>query len=319
MIKLGYKLMSEEHGPLALVRNAQLAEAAGFDFTAMSDHFSPWLEEQGHAPLAWSVLGAVANATRRIGLMTAVTCPTMRYHPAIIAQGAATVALLSGDRFTLGLGAGERLNEHVVGEGWPGIAERHERLAEAIDIIRGLLDGELTNYRGNHFRLDHARLFDRPERRPTLAIAAGGPEAAKLAGKNGDALVATEPRKDLVDSYAAAGGKGPRFAEVALCWAASEYDAKTTAHRYFRWSLTGWPVMAELPNVDGFAAASKHITPAAVAEAISCGPSVEKHVAAVRRYADAGFDHIVLVQVGQQQAEFIDFFKDKLGPALRNS
>jgi G6PDH family F420-dependent oxidoreductase len=317
MIKLGYKLMTEEHGPLALVRNAQLAEAAGFDFAAMSDHFSPWLEEQGHAPLAWSVLGAVANATRRIGLMTAVTCPTMRYHPAIIAQGAATVALLSGDRFTLGLGAGERLNEHVVGEGWPGIAERHERLAEAIDIIRGLLDGELTNYRGHHFQLDHARLFDRPERRPALAIAAGGPAAAKLAGKNGDALVATEPRKDLVEAYAAAGGKGPRYAEVALCWAKSDDDAKATAHRYFRWSLTGWPVMAELPNVDGFAAASKHITPAAVAEAISCGPSVEKHVAAVRRYADAGFDHIVLVQVGQQQAEFIDFFKEKLGPALR--
>jgi G6PDH family F420-dependent oxidoreductase len=317
MIKLGYKLMSEEHGPRALVRNAQLAEAAGFDFAAMSDHFSPWLEEQGHAPLAWSVLGAVANATQRIGLMTAVTCPTMRYHPAIIAQGAATVALLSGDRFTLGLGAGERLNEHVVGEGWPGIAERHERLAEAIDIIRGLLDGKLTNYRGSHFRLDHARLFDRPERRPALAIAAGGPEAAKLAGKSGDALVATEPRQDLVEAYAAAGGKGPRYAEVALCWAASEDDAKATAHRYFRWSLTGWPVMAELPNVDGFAAAAKHITPAAVAEAISCGPSVEKHVAAVRRYADAGFDHIVLVQVGQEQAEFIDFFKETLGPALR--
>ena len=138
MLKLGYKLMSEEHGPADLVRNATRAEAAGFAFAAISDHFSPWLEEQGHAPLAWPVLGAVANATRRMGLMTAVTCPTMRYHPAIVAQGAATLALLSDDRFTLGLGAGERLNEHIIGAGWPGRAERHERLAEAIEIIQGL-------------------------------------------------------------------------------------------------------------------------------------------------------------------------------------
>ena len=163
MIKLGYKLMSEEHGPADLVRNARRAEQAGFDFAAISDHFSPWLEEQGHAPLAWSVLGAIAGTTERIGLMTAVTCPIMRYHPAIIAQGAATLGLLSGGRFTLGLGAGERLNEHVVGAGWPGLGERHERLAEAVDIIQGLLAGELSNYRGTCLRLDHARLFDRPE------------------------------------------------------------------------------------------------------------------------------------------------------------
>src|SRR5216110_840959 len=165
MLKLGYKLMSEEHGPLALVRNATRAEQAGFDFAAISDHFFPWLEEQGHAPFAWSVLGALANATRRLGLMTAVTCPIMRYHPAIIAQGAATVGLLSGDRFTLGLGAGERLNEHIVGSGWPGRGERHARFAEAVEIIQGLLSGRLTNFDGAHFRLDHARLFDRPKRK----------------------------------------------------------------------------------------------------------------------------------------------------------
>src|SRR6266403_92692 len=158
MLKLGYKLMSEEHGPTDLVRNAQRAEQAGFDFAAISDHFFPWLEEQGHAPFAWSVLGAVANATRRLGLMTAVTCPIMRYHPAIIAQATATLALLSSNRFTLGLGAGERLNEHVVGEGWPGVGERHERLSEAIDIIQSLLAGRSPNYHGKHFRLDHANL-----------------------------------------------------------------------------------------------------------------------------------------------------------------
>jgi G6PDH family F420-dependent oxidoreductase len=157
MIKLGYKLMSEEHGPIDLVRNANRAEQAGFDFAAISDHFFPWIEEQGHSPFAWSVLGALANATRQVGLTTAVTCPIMRYDPVIIAQGTATLGLLSDNRFTLALGAGERLNEHIVGEGWPGRGERHERLSEAVDIIQGLLAGTLTNYRGNYFVLDDAR------------------------------------------------------------------------------------------------------------------------------------------------------------------
>lgn len=183
MIKLGYKLMAEEHGPTALVGNGKRAEEAGFDFAAISDHFSPWIEEEGHAPFAFSVLGALAQATRHIGLMTAVTCPIMRYHPAIVAQAAATLALLSDDRFTLGLGAGERLNEHVVGAGWPDVRERHERLAEACDIIQGLLSGDLARYRGRFFRLDAARLFDRPARKPAVVLAAGGPEAARLAGE----------------------------------------------------------------------------------------------------------------------------------------
>ncbi|HEY7664659.1 MAG TPA: TIGR03557 family F420-dependent LLM class oxidoreductase [Xanthobacteraceae bacterium] len=318
MLKLGYKLMSEEHGPADLVRNAKRAEDAGFEFAAISDHFSPWLEEQGHAPLAWSVLGAIAHATRRIGLMTAVTCPIMRYHPAIIAQGAATLGLLSNSRFTLGLGAGERLNEHVVGAGWPGLAERHERLAEAIDIIQGLLAGDLTNYRGHYFQLDHARLFDRPERKPAVAVAAGGVEAARLAGRKGDALIATEARADLVEAFVSAGNSGPRYAEVALCFAEREQDARTTAHHYFRWSVAGWPVMAELPDIQGFAAASKHVSPETVAESISCGPSPDRHLQAIDRYVQAGFDHIILVQVGPEQDKFIDFFERHLAPALRS-
>ena len=247
MVKLGYKLMSEEHGPADLVRNARRAEEAGFDFAAISDHYFPWLEEQGHAPFAWSVLGAIAQATRRMGLMTAVTCPIMRYHPAIIAQATATMGVLSDDRFTLGLGAGERLNEHVVGEGWPGVTERHERLEEAVDIIQGLLAGQMTTFRGEYFRLDHARLFDRPKRKPDVIMAAGGPDAAKLAAQKTDGLIVTEARKDLVQAYVSIGGKGPRYAEVALCCAPTEEQGRKTAHRYFRWSLSGWPVLAELP------------------------------------------------------------------------
>jgi G6PDH family F420-dependent oxidoreductase len=317
MVKLGYKLMSEEHGPDDLVRNLVRAEQAGFDLAAVSDHFSPWLEEQGHAPFAWAVLGACAQATARLGLMTAVTCPTMRYHPAIVAQGAATVALLSGDRFTLGLGAGERLNEHVVGAGWPGVGERHERLSEALDIVQGLLRGDLANYRGRHLQLDHARLYDRPRRKPPVVVAAGGPEAARLAARKGDGLVVTEPAPGLVEAYRSAGGAGPRYAEASLCWARSEAEAKDTAHRFFRWAVTGWPVQAELPDTRGFDAATKHVPPEAVARQVSCGPSAEAHLESIGRFVEAGCDHIILTQVGPQQAGFIEFFERELAPALR--
>jgi G6PDH family F420-dependent oxidoreductase len=252
-----------------------------------------------------------------MGLMTAVTCPIMRYHPAIVAQGTATVALLSNNRFSLGLGAGERLNEHVVGAGWPGRIERHERLLEAVDIIQGLLAGSMTNYRGDYFQLDHARLFDRPERKPPVIIAAGGVRAARLAGKKADGLIATEARADLIEAYAAAGGAGPRYAEVSMCYAERDEEARETAHHYFRWSLAGWPVMAELPDTEGFAAASKHLTPETVAQQISCGPSPERHLQAIDRYVKAGYDHIILTQVGPQQDAFIDFFARHLAPALR--
>jgi G6PDH family F420-dependent oxidoreductase len=318
MLKLGYKLMTEEHGPSALVRNAQRAEQAGFDFAAISDHFFPWLEEQGHSPFAWPVLGAVANATRRIGLMTSVTCPIMRYHPAIIAQAAATLGVLSNNRFTLGLGAGERLNEHVVGAGWPGRGERHERLSEAVDIIQGLLAGNLTNYRGKYFQLDHARLFDRPEPKPVVAMAAGGTEAARLAGRKADALVVTEPRTDLIEAFVTSGGSGPRYAEVAMCYTERDEDARQTAHHYFRWSVTGWPVQAELPDPEGFAAATKHVLPEALGQLISCGPSLDRHLEAVDRYVQAGYDHIILLQVGPDQDSFFDLFERELAPALRD-
>ena len=317
MVKLGYKLMSEEHGPAELVRNAKRAEQAGFDFAAISDHFSPWLEEQGYSPFAWSVLGAIAEATRSIGLMTAVTCPIMRYHPAIVAQAAATIAVMTRGRFTLGLGAGERLNEHVVGAGWPGVQERHERLGEALDIIQGLLGGAMTNYRGAHFRLDHARLFDRPSRKPDVIVAASGPKSATLAARKSDGLIATDADSELLKAYADAGGKGPRYAEVAICYAESENQARETAHRYFRWSVTGWPVMAELRDTEGFAAASASVTPDQVAQQISCGPSTDHHLEAIDRYVKAGFDHIILSQVGPEQEAFLGLFECELAPALR--
>jgi G6PDH family F420-dependent oxidoreductase len=317
MIKLGYKLMSEEHGARDLVRNAQRAEDAGFDFAAISDHFSPWIEEQGHSPFAWSVLGAAAQATKHLGLMTAVTCPTMRYHPAVIAQAAATLGILSDDRFTLGLGSGERLNEHVVGAGWPGVSERQSRLSEALDIIQGLLGGKLHEYTGTYLKLEDARLYDRPDAKPRVVAAAGGPKAAQLAAEKADGLVATEPRADIIDAFRSAGGTGPCYAEVTMCCASTEQKGRETAHRYFRWSLTGWPVQAELPDTKGFAAASSSVTAEDVGKMISCGPAASKHLEAIDAFVDAGFNHIILVQIGPEQDDFLDMFRKELAPALR--
>jgi G6PDH family F420-dependent oxidoreductase len=242
----------------------------------------------------------------------------MRYHPAIVAQGAATLAVLSGDRFVFGLGAGERLNEHVIGEGWPGLGERHERLSEAYDIIRGLLDGSLTNYRGKYFNLDNARLFDRPDRAPAIIGAAGGPEAARLAGRKADGLITTEPSADLIEAFKSTGGSGPLYAEVPLCYAESEDKARGIAHRYHRWSLAGGPVMPELPDPETFDAASSHVTQDDVAEEISLGPSPEPHLKAIREYIDAGYDHLILTQIGPEQDAFFEFFERDLRPALKS-
>jgi G6PDH family F420-dependent oxidoreductase len=318
MVALGYKLMSEEHGPVELIRNAQRAEEAGFEFAAISDHYFPWLPEEGHAPFAWSVLGGLAQATKRLGLMTAVTCPTMRYHPAIIAQATATLGVMSDNRFTLGLGAGERLNEHVVGVGWPGLMERHDRLAEALDIIEGLLAHRIRSYRGRYLHLDHAKIFDRPTRKPAVIVAAGGPDAARLAAEKADGLIVTEAKPELLQAYKKAGGRGPRYAEIALCCARDKQTGLKTAHKYFRWSLAGWPVLAELLHEEAFAAASEHVPVEAMGEDISCGPSVDDHLAAIDKYVRLGCDHIILNQIGPDQDFFFEFFKKKLSPALQS-
>lgn len=316
MAKYGYKLMSEEHGPQELVRNAVAAEEAGFDFVAISDHFHPWLSSQGHSPAAWSVLGAVAARTHRVGMVTAVTCPTIRYHPATVAQSAATLAILSNGRFTLGLGSGENLNEHVVGHGWPSPQERQDMLVEAVEIIEALWQGDETSYEGAYFSIDRAKLWDVPEQLPTIAMAAGGPRAARLAGENGQGLFATEAKRELVDAWSSAGGSGPRYAEVALCWAKDEARALRIARERSSFSLLGWKVMTELPTPDAFESAVECVRAEDIAEKIPCGPDPERHVAAVRKYVAAGFDHIVLLGAGPDQEGFLDFFQRELAPRL---
>lgn len=317
MAKFGYKLMTEEHGPGALVANAVLAEKAGFDFAAASDHFHPWLESQGHAPFVWSVLGAIAQATERIGLATGLTCPIIRYHPAIIAQAAATVALLSEDRFTLAIGAGERLNEHVTGARWPSVPERHEMLVEAIAIFRALWTGEVHTEVYEHFVVDHARLYDPPKKPIPVIVGVSGPASIALAAEHGDGIMTTEPNADFISQYRRDGGDGPRYAEVALAFAPSEEDGLKLAHERFRFSAFDWSVNSEVPNVAGFEAASKFVRPEDLAGKIPAGPDPEIHLEAIRKFVDADYDHVALVGIGPDQAGFIDFAEKELLPKLR--
>ncbi len=319
MTRFGYTLMTEQSDPRALVRYAGAAERAGFDFEVMSDHYFPWLVEQGHAGYAWSMLGAVSQVTERVELMTYVTCPIMRYHPAVVAQKAATVGLLSDGRFTLGLGAGENLNEHVVGEGWPGVNVRHEMLAEAVTIIRSLLDGGYVNFKGDHYRVDSAKLWDRPESRLEIAVAVSGDQSIETFAPMVDHLVAVEPKEELVATWDAAHpGESRKIGQIPICWDTDRDRAVRTAHEQFRWFAGGWKVNAELPGPAGFAGATQFVTPDDVADSIPCGPDLDAIVEAVSAFGKAGFTDVALVQIGDANQEaFLEVAERELLPALR--
>jgi G6PDH family F420-dependent oxidoreductase len=321
-MQLGYTLMTEQSGPRELVGYAVRAEELGFDFAVCSDHFFPWLDEMGHAPNAWVTLGAVAQATSRIDLMTYVTCPTMRYRPAVVAQQAATLGLLSDGRFTLGLGAGENLNEHVIGEGWPPVAVRHEMLAEAVQIIKNLLAGDgYTTFHGEYFDVDGGRLWDIPDGGVPIGIAVSGEESCALAGEHADLMIAVEPQPELGEMFDAAGGGGkPRIGQLPVSYGTDKGAAVARAHQLFRWFGLGWKVMADLPGTAGFDAAGQFVREDDVAEGIPCGDDVDAVLAAAGQYADAGFTHLALVQIGDdQQAPFFDWAHSTLMPAWRDA
>jgi G6PDH family F420-dependent oxidoreductase len=321
MTDFGYTMMCEQSRPDQLVRDVQQAEDAGFDFSVISDHYQPWLDSQGHSGYAWSILGAAAQATERIGLMTYVTCPILRYHPAVVAQKAATLQILSGNRFRLGLGAGENLNEHVAGKRWPAVGVRHEMLSEAVDVIGALFEGNGTvNYRGRYFDVETAKLWDLPDERVPIGVAVSGPDSCNLAGRKADVMIAVEPKPELVKMFQRAGGDGkPRVGQIALSYDADRDVAINRAHEQFRWFGLGWKVNADLPNPESFEAATQFVTPEQVAEALPCGPDVDEHVEKIRPFADAGFTEVALVQIGaDQQEEFIGWAERELLPALRS-
>jgi G6PDH family F420-dependent oxidoreductase len=317
MPEIGYALSSEEHRPGDLVRFAAAAEETGFRFALISDHFHPWSDAQGQSPFVWAVLGGIAQATDRLRVGTGVTCPTARIHPAIVAHAAATVADMMPGRFFLGVGSGENLNEHILGDVWPPVGVRLRMLEEAVALIRELWTGSLVTHDGEYYTLHTARLYTLPEQLPPIVVAASGPAAAELAGEIGDGLVSTAPDSEVVGVYQRSGGGGPRYGQVHVCWAPDEADAVKTAHRIWVNAAIGGELGQELPLPAHFEQAGKTVRPEDVAEVVVCGPDPERHLAEIGKFADAGFDHVYIHQIGPDQDGFFRFYANEILPKLQ--
>ncbi len=313
-MKLGYALSSEEHRPLDLVQNARRAEEAGFTFALVSDHFHPWIDKQGESPFVWGVLGGVALATERLRIGTGVTCPLIRTHPAIIAQSAATAAAMLPGRFFLGVGTGENLNEHVHGDRWPPASMRREMLEEAVGLMRELWRGELTSHEGKYYRVENARIYTLPEDTVDVLVAAGGPKAAELAARIGDGLITTAPDSELVEKYRGAGGSGDRIAQITVCWAESEAEARRIAYELWPNAALKGPLPQELALPRHFEDACALVSEDDVADLIVCGPDPDRHLEGIAKYVEAGFDHVYVHQVGRDQQGFFAFYEREILP-----
>lgn len=316
-IEVGYALSSEEHAPRDLVRNAARAEELGFSFVSISDHFHPWVERQGHSPFVWSVLGGIAHATERIRVGTGVTCPIIRTHPGIIAQAAATTAAMMPGRFFLGLGSGEALNEHIFGDRWPPADVRIAMLDEAIEVIRLLWQGGNHDHHGRYYILENARLFTLPDELPPIVVAGGGTKAAELAARAGDGYWNTGPDGDLIDTYRSAGGAGPRYGQVTICWGEDEAAARKVALE--QWPNTAVPgqLTQDLPTPFHFEQATKLVREQDIAGSLPCGPDPVPVIEKVRAFAEAGFSHIYFHQIGPDQDGFFLFYERELRDELR--
>ncbi|AEH38722.1 TIGR03557 family F420-dependent LLM class oxidoreductase [Halopiger xanaduensis] len=317
MTDVGYKLICEEHGPNDLVEYARLADQSAFDFALISDHYHPWLSSQGESPLVWNVLGGISQAVDDLPLGTATTCPIIRVHPAIVAQAAATAATMAPNGFSLGLGTGEKLNEHVTGQRWPEHEVRLEMLEEAVEIVRALWEGETTSYHGEYYTVENARLYTLPDETPPIPIAADGPKTARFAGEFGDGLIAVRPDEDLIEAFEAGGGEDkPRYGEVGVCYAEDEAEAIEQA--YENWTIEGLPgdLMWELPTTAHFEQATEAVSEDDIADLLTCGSDPDEHIETIREYVDAGFDHVVVHQIGSNQAEFVEFYEDEVLPAI---
>jgi coenzyme F420-dependent glucose-6-phosphate dehydrogenase len=313
MAEMGYALASEDWGPRDLVGLARRAEEAGFEYALVSDHIHPWIDKQGNSPFVWSVIGAIAEATKRLRLGTGVTCPLIRIHPAIVAHAAATSACLMPGRFFLGLGTGENLNEHVLGDRWPAPDERIEMLEESIEVIRLLWQGGEQTHRGKHYTVDHCRIYNVPEEPIELAIAAAQPVAAELAGRLGDALVSTAPDADLRSKFDEAGGSGkPKYGMLHVCYSDDEEEAKRLAADLWPNLALGGSLGQELPRPKDFEAAAEMVDPDDVSETVPCGPDADRHREAIKEYEDAGYDHVFIHQIGPDQEAFFSFYESEI-------
>ncbi|CAM3157107.1 TIGR03557 family F420-dependent LLM class oxidoreductase [Nocardioides dubius] len=315
MTKLGYFLVCEEHGPRELIEQAVLAERAGFDALWISDHFHPWNHEQGESPFVWNVIGAISQVCE-LPVTTAVTCPTVRTHPAVVAQAAATSAVMLGDRFVLGVGTGEALNEHILGQPWPPAAIRLEMLEEAVDLIRRLWTGEVITHRGTHYQLDQAQIYTRPVKPPPIYVSGFGPESIEAAARFGDGYITTSPDPEPLARYREL-ASGPAQAGTKVCWAESEDDGVEIAHRL--WGTSGVPgeLAQVLPTPQHFEQAAELVTREQTRESVVCGNDIEAHVAKLQEFVDAGFDEVYVSNIGPNYREMIAAFGEQVLPRLR--
>jgi G6PDH family F420-dependent oxidoreductase len=313
-MKIGYFLSSEENGPAELLAQARAAEAAGFHGLWISDHYHPWNDEQGQSPFVWAVIGALAEATSRGPVTTAVTCPTVRTHPAVIAQAAATAAAMLPGRFNLGVGSGEALNEVILGDDWPEARVRLEMLAEAIGVMRELWTGRAVSHEGKHYRVRHARIYTLPERPPPILVSGFGPKSVDLASRVADGYVTTMPDASLIERYRAAGGEGPVQAGTKVCYGSDEAEARRTAHRLWPNEVLPGELAQILPTPEHFEQASSLVTEEMVAEAVPCGPDLDRHLESIQEYADAGVDELYIQQIGGGHEQFFEVYAREVLP-----
>ena len=314
MTQIGYAISSEEHHPSDCVRHAQMAEDAGFAFISISDHYHPWIDAQGHAPFVWAVIGGIAATTNRIPLGTGVTCPTVRTHPAVIAQAAATVATMMPGRFFFGVGSGEALNEHITGERWPETEVRLAMMEEAVEIIRLLWQGGNQSFHGQYYTVENARIYDLPEEEIPIIVSATGPKAAAVAGRIGDGLWETSPDKKVNEIYEQAGGSGPRYGHVTVCWAEDRAQALETAHKIWPNSAIPGELGQELPMPAHFEQAAQLVTPEHLAKQVVLGNDPQPYLEKVDEYLKAGYDHIYFHQIGPDQEGFMRFAEREILP-----
>lgn len=315
MTEFGWSLIGEEHGPNALVETAVNAEGAGLEFALASDHFHPWLSAQGNSPFVWSTLGGITRETDDLRMGTGVTCPLIRIHPANVAQSAATVGEMSDGRFFLGVGTGENLNEHVVGERWPPHDVRLEMLEEAVEIIRGLWEGETFSHHGQYYTVENARIYTLPDIPPDIAVAASGPQSADVAGRIGDAFISTAPKSDLLDQFAE-GGDGPTYGQVTVCWDESEQNAREIAHEQWANTALSGELGQVLPTTAHFEQATEMLSEEDVAGKVVCGPDAGDHIDQIETFVNAGYDYVSVHQVGPRQADAIQFYEEEVLPSF---
>ncbi|MEA2574826.1 MAG: hypothetical protein QOH93_2124 [Chloroflexia bacterium] len=318
MAVIGYWLSSEEHTPRDLVENARRAEELGFTHIMISDHFHPWVDAQGHAPFVWSVIGGIASVTKKVTLGTGVTCPMIRTHPAIIAQAAATAAAMMSGRFILGVGTGENLNEHILGDKWPPFQQRLEMLEESIEVMRKLWEGKIASHRGRYYTVENARLYTLPEQPIPIYIAAAGTDTAELAGRIADGFINTSAEKEPIETFEQAGGRGKeKHGQFTCCWAETEQEAVRTAYKIWPNGGLKGPLSQELPLPQHFEEASQMVKEEDVAESVVCGPDPQRYLDKIQEYVDAGFTHVYLHQIGPDQEGFFRFYERELEPRIR--